>query len=108
MTGDPEPRYLRDTREHIHPCVRVRLACRGKGAEDQGLYNPTALEHFKLLAPGEVADKSGGVQDRYEHRYRWVLHADDRVVILPESELGDVELKLLRMSPEARRAMEQG
>ncbi|MCJ1392327.1 polynucleotide adenylyltransferase [Xylographa bjoerkii] len=108
VTGDPEPRLLRDTREHIHPCVRVRLACGGKGAEDYGLYKPKALKHFKLLAPGEVADKSGAVQDHYEDRYRWVLTTQDGVVILPESELGDVELKLLDMSPEAKKVVKQG
>ncbi|MCJ1285256.1 polynucleotide adenylyltransferase [Xylographa opegraphella] len=106
VTGDPKPRYLRDTREHIHPSVRVRLACGGKGAEDQGFYTPEALKKFKLLAPGEVTDKTAAVQDPYEHRYRWVLRSRDRVVILPESELGDVELKLLRMSPEAEKMVE--
>ncbi|MCJ1434448.1 hypothetical protein MMC27_003816 [Xylographa pallens] len=108
VTGDPEPRYLRDTREQIHPSVRVRLACGGQGAEDQGPYRPDALEHFQLLAPGEVADKRGAVHDQHEDRYRWVLRMQDRVVILPESELGDVELKLLRMSPEAEKVVGQG
>ncbi|MCJ1401636.1 polynucleotide adenylyltransferase [Xylographa trunciseda] len=106
MTGDPEDRFLQDTREHIHPCVRVRLACGGRGAEDQGPYDPAALKHFRLLAPGEVADKAGAVQDRYEDRYRWVLRTPDRVVILPETELGDVERELLDMSPETRKVLE--
>ena len=107
VTGDTEPRYLQDTREHIHPCVRVRLACGGKGAEDRGLYNPKALKHFKLLAPGEVTDKSGAVTDQYEDRYRWVLRTPERVVILPETELGDVELRLLKLSPESQKIVEQ-
>ena len=108
VTGDPEPRHLRDTREHIHPCVRLRLARGGTGAEDQGLYQPQALEGFKLLAPGEVADPSGTAKDPYENRYRWVLRTPERVVVLPESELGDVELKLLRLSPEMEKEVRRG
>lgn len=67
----------------------------GKGAEDAGVYTPRALKGWKLLAPGEEGDKATGMADTDVQRYRWVLKAPDgRVVVLPEVELGPVEVEL--------------
>lgn len=103
ITGKPLPRFLHDTNEQVHPSVRVRLECHGKGAGDRGVYDPPALKNFKLLAPGELA------KDQYEDHFRWVFRAaDGREVVLPESFLGDVELKLLGLSPEQKKMVDLG
>lgn len=94
-TGKPLPTFLTDTHEYMHPCVRIRMEKGGKGAEDAGVYTPRALKGWKLLAPGEEGDKATGMADRDVERYRWVLKAQDgRVVVLPEIELGPVEVEL--------------
>ncbi|MCJ1476170.1 hypothetical protein MMC13_004835 [Lambiella insularis] len=104
VTGKEVPRLLHDTREHIHPCVRVRMSLHGKGAEDHGVYKPQALKKFQLISPGEPANAYGLTKDhQYDDRFRWVFRAPTgRVVVLPESRLGDVEKKLLDLFPAAK------
>ncbi|MCJ1249634.1 hypothetical protein MMC30_006860 [Trapelia coarctata] len=94
-TGKPLPTFLADTQEFVHPCVRIRIEKGGKGDGDQGVYKPGALKGWKLLAPGDEGGKAAGTEDKYADRYRWVLSgADGRVVVLPEMELGGVEVRL--------------
>lgn len=39
-TGKTTKRRLRETEESVHASVRVRIALKGLGREDKGLYNP--------------------------------------------------------------------
>jgi hypothetical protein len=94
-SGKITPTPLKDTREHIHQCVRVRLEKKGKGMDDLDLYKPEALAGWKLLAPGEVYGKS----TEHSDKYRWICEAEDgRTIVLPEMELGEVELTLKKES----------
>ena len=65
----------------------------GLGTGDKGRYKPRALEGWKAVG--------------YPGRYRWVGGAGDGrmdgKLVLPEEELGELEMELLRRSPEAVR-----
>ena len=108
LTGRTTDRPLQNTNEHIHPCVRIRIETGGLGTEDQGAYNPTALQGFSVVS-NELSGKNGKAAISASQEplsstgITWVKHDDSkgRVIAIPEDGLGDVELELKRMLPEA-------
>lgn len=93
-TGKALERFLTNTMEYVHPSVRVRGEKAGKGEGDRGVYRPRALKGWEVRAPGE-GGKGEGAGDRFVGSWRWVLSGKDgRVVVLPEMELGAVEVRL--------------
>ncbi|CAI4211490.1 unnamed protein product [Parascedosporium putredinis] len=51
-TGLPTKEFLVDTNERIHPCVRVRLCCKGLGLNDSAVWDPEPLKKWKLKRVG--------------------------------------------------------
>lgn len=84
---------MRETNEHIHPAVRSRIKLKGPGLADKGFYQPPALEGFEMVQSG--SEGSTAVQ--------WELRKPDgsgQDVVLSEDKIGDIELELLKKSPE--------
>ena len=44
--------FLSDTSEHVHSCVRTRLACRGLGLDDQDVWQLRSLRYCWLTRVG--------------------------------------------------------
>lgn len=87
---------LHETHEYIHPSVRTRFVLRGPGREDDGDYEPKALDDWKLIV--EYPDGPDGKPDVY-----WKAKFRDNNVstrILPEAPLWEFERALLRLSPD--------
>ena len=102
QTNNPTGTRLVHTEEAVHPSVRIRIEMKGKGTEDQGTYKSDALKDFECLAPNAAApDATSPTAERNpaRERHRWVSQRGKDVVVLPEDELGEIELELLRMSP---------
>ena len=90
-TGAPTGRRLRETNEHVHISVRMRLALHGLGTEDAPKYEPEALKDWKL-GRGQAAGRSG---------YSWTKKDEKGVLLeMPEDGLGDMEIELLEKSPD--------
>lgn len=89
-------RPLRDTHEYIHPSVRTRIRLKGPGMEDDGRYDPEAMDDWKLVVEYPDGDK-GRPNVYWRARFR-----SDNVStrILPESPLWDLEKELLALDPE--------
>ncbi|MCJ1410985.1 hypothetical protein MMC19_005073 [Ptychographa xylographoides] len=103
-TGKSESRKLHHTEEHIHPCVRARITAGCRGIQGKSLYKPRALKGFRLLAPGEAVADSNIAHNLHSadslDRFRWVYHCHDgTTVIIPECNMGDVELQLKATLP---------
>lgn len=58
-TGLPTKEFLVDTNERIHPCVRVRLCCKGLGLNDSGVWDPEPLKKWKLKRVGAATATNG-------------------------------------------------
>ena len=102
---------LEGTNEVIHPSVRIRMEMEGLGVGDKGNYKPRALKGWKWIgysgkyrwvggeaagarARGKGADCQSGSEGSQE------IRADGKIVLM-EEELGELEMELLRRSPEA-------
>ena len=75
----------------------------GKGVDDLGKYKSEALKGWECIPPdAEAPESTSPTAERNPERkrFRWVSKRGSDVVVLPEDELGDAELELLRMSPE--------
>lgn len=84
-------RRLVGSNETVHPSARVRVACGGKGLDDEGAYFPRGLEGFKIVGP-EGAD----MRDPLAEGFRWVGRDEEgKEVVLEECRLGKMELALL-------------
>lgn len=59
-TNQPKKEFLLDTNERIHPSVRVRLACKGLGLDDQGVWEAESLKKWKLVRVNPGAANNGG------------------------------------------------
>ncbi|KAF1983722.1 hypothetical protein K402DRAFT_337901 [Aulographum hederae CBS 113979] len=102
---DPESgrftdRPLADTHEYVHPSVRTRFKLRGPGTDDEGRYDPEALDDWKLVVeypPPEHPD-GGSVKPKVYWRARF---RDENVStrVLPESPLWGIERDLLAQDP---------
>ena len=97
-TGASTKTPLRNTHEHIHPSVRVRLALKGKGIGDKGLYEPEALKGWKLVSTSD-GDVDKGDPDKGDPQvlgYEWILDKgrDGSKVVLKEDQMGNVERRL--------------
>lgn len=86
-------RKLVHTRETVHACVRIRKLLHGKGEDDHGTYNPTALTDFKLLGTPE------------DNNVRWEAGPNR---VLQEDDIGSVEQQLLAQFPEIERLVASG
>ena len=89
------PRPLVDTHEYIHASVRWRVERNGKGTDDVGLYEPTALKGWTRFK------KSGDVPGEG----RWVWESPDSAGenrgeegVLPEDQLEGIEVFLYELS----------
>lgn len=98
-TGEPTGRGLENTGETIHASVRVRKILNGIGTVDRPAYEPESLNGWQMVGNGHEGDEST--------RRRWVCKAKkEEPIVLLEEKLGEVELKLLELSPEAKEAYE--
>ncbi|KAK6345806.1 hypothetical protein TWF730_010149 [Orbilia blumenaviensis] len=85
-TAERTGKFLKNTRETVHVSVRVRMALKGYGVDDEGSYSPKALRGWKFYYDDEIG------------RYKWVNKTTG--VELFEMDLGPVERKLLEMYPD--------
>lgn len=82
---------LRQTNEYVHPSVRVRVVLNGPGMEDEGRYEGTALQEYRLKTENN---------DREQPLVVWVPRSRRKgVTRLPESPLWGTEKELLRTDP---------
>jgi Uncharacterized alpha/beta hydrolase domain (DUF2235) len=91
--GQVTNRPLRETHEYMHASVRTRYVLRGPGMEDEGDYEPRAMEDWKL-----VVEYPHGEDGRPE--VFWKAKFKEKNVstrILPEAPLWAFERKLLNM-----------
>ena len=102
-TNDPTDVRLVHTEETVHASVRIRMELGGKGAEDVGKYKSEALKGWDCVPPDvEAPEATSPTAERNptRKRHRWVSVRGKDVVVLPEDELAEIELGLLRMSEE--------
>lgn len=106
-TGKETERPLRDTGEHIHACVRVRMGSqKGLGTADSGHYAPEALKEWKLAGVDHAEEFIEDAADQHHlgmHKFRWEHRTDKKQVPLPEDTLGEAELRLLETYPDVYR-----
>ncbi|KAF7542678.1 hypothetical protein G7Z17_g11371 [Cylindrodendrum hubeiense] len=115
-------RFLMDTNERIHSSVRIRLACKGLGLNDKGVWDcPALLKSWKVKRSQENFDDPvpfhpdwdpEADQDAYGHpsdckKGRWIWEycgdeknapADKKQRIMVEEPLGPYERYLLKLS----------
>ena len=100
MNGRPTSKPLRNTNEYIHPSVRSRICLDGPGVKDYDIYEPKAMDDYKLkfqeLGPGVEPKSQLAVWE-----YRTKRRGQQRKV-LPESPLWETEKRLLEYSPKMR------
>lgn len=84
-TGLPQTRKLVHTNESVHASVRIRKILGGKGGNDEGPYQLTALKGFKLLGTPE------------KHDVRWE-HSSGRILV--EDQLSPMERVILEHFPD--------
>lgn len=87
--GKELPEYLEDTCEAIHPSVRVRLAVGGLGYDDKRKWNASSL-----------TDAGWELKKGADGKWFWEYegNADIPNKILPESELGHYEKRMLELA----------
>jgi len=104
ITAKETTRPLRDTGEHIHACVRVRMSSEnGLGTADRGHYDPEALREWELAGVDHAREVIDDAADQHHlgmHRFRWEHRTDEKQVPLPEGTLGEVELRLIETYPD--------
>lgn len=85
------PQRLHGTMERIHPAVRVRMRTKGLGYNDQGEYEPESLR-------GWICEAAPGAQHEGHKVMQWrkVGTSTDVEIVLPEEELTEFEMKVLR------------
>lgn len=90
-TGRPTSMPLRQTNEYVHPSVRARIVLDGPGVGDEGRYEGTALQEYRLKTEGN---------DRERPLVVWVPRSRRKgATRLPESPLWEIEKELLRTDP---------
>lgn len=89
-TGEQTREPLINTNEYIHASARSRLVLRGPGYGDKGVYNPKALQYYRIRY-----EKVDGLMSPW-----FWEETTAQPLILPEAPLRDAELMLLRGSPE--------
>ena len=110
-TGAQTGTRLRDTREFIHPSVRVRMAMHGKGLGDNGAYAPPSLAGWRQYAPGvRFEGKANPWPREFDDVWKWVnleSAKDGETVWIAEEELGSGERALLKRWPEQSAAVDK-
>lgn len=90
-TGRPTSMPLRQTNEYVHPSVRARIVLDGPGMEDEGRYEGTALQEYRLKTEGNDIERPLVV---------WVPRSRRKGANrLPESPLWGTEKELLHTDP---------
>ncbi|MCJ1309426.1 hypothetical protein MMC25_003085 [Agyrium rufum] len=108
-TGETTSRALRRTCEYIHPCVRTRINCGGPGVRDRGLYDPKALQNFKLrIRDGGAEGERQIVTWESRTKRKAGSRKGEPKIILQESPLWETELLLLERSQKVRDYLLQG
>lgn len=107
---------LEGTNEVVHPSVRIRMEMGGAGVADKGLYKPRALKGWRVVGyPGKyrwVGGEGEGKRVRNQESRIQLVNGDregedegqdrpDGKMVLPEERLSELELELLRRTPEA-------
>jgi hypothetical protein len=93
QTGVNTKTPLRQTNEYVHSSIRVRLALKGRGIGDHGVYDPKALKGWKLINTSNAATDEG---DPRAHGFEWIREKgrDGSTVVLKEDEMGSIERRL--------------
>lgn len=107
---------LERTNEVVHPSVRIRIEMGGAGIADKGIYKPRALKGWRVVGypgkyrwvGGEGKEKLVGNQEAQGERVDGDRGGEeegqsraDGKMMLPEERLGELEMELLRRTPEA-------
>ena len=114
--------FLQDTNERIHSSVRVRLACKGLGLNDTGVWNCPALDKWRLRFTADQYEDPVPLHPQWESegdepvfikhpsessKGRWVweyvgdereAHPDRTQRVMVEEPLGPYERYLLQLS----------
>lgn len=111
--------YLQDTNERIHSSVRIRLACRGLGLNDKGIWDCSALEKWRLKRTKDKYvdpvphhpgwEPTGPEEDLMEHpsectkgRWIWEYAGNEKTApkqrVMVEEPLGPYERYFLRLA----------
>ena len=94
-TGNPTSKPLRDTNEYVHPSVRARTGLGGPGVEDRGVYDPRAMDGYRLkVASSHLPGEPLAVWESRARRKGGPRR------VLAESPLWETERKLLGYSPD--------
>jgi hypothetical protein len=90
----------------MHASVRVRLGLKGLGPNDVGIWQAKGLKGFIIDGVDVDGDGMADGMDRHhtgQSYIKWLWRKTpwaEPEISLPEDVLGDVELELLRQSPE--------
>ena len=109
-TGAQTNTRLRDTREFIHPSVRVRMVMNGKGPGDKGTYVPPSLAGWKQYAPNVHFEGKNPWPRELDARWKWVdpeSGKDGEVIWIAEEEFGSGEGVLLERWPDQTEALKK-
>ena len=92
---------LQNTKEYIHPSVRVRQQLHGKGTNDSANYTPGSLVGWTLYKPDENYKKGTNPWPvEVNSEYKWVVERDGgKVTYITEEGLTDEEMRMLDRSP---------
>lgn len=104
ISGADTGRPLRNTKEFIHASVRLRWGGKNLDLEDKGTYKPKALDGWTLRGAGADVELIGDSGIAWEHESGG--KAGRR--ILQEDELGAVEKRLLKISPDMAKRVTAG
>ena len=101
---------LRDTREFVHPSVRVRVAGKGPGVGGKGAYDPPALKGWRRYAPGEAFEgKANPWPAELDRVWKWVAPSSGNgkeAVWVAEERMGEGEMAMLEEWPEVKAEVE--
>ena len=93
---------LENTKEYIHPSVRVRAELHGRGTNDSNDYTPGALVGWTLYKPDEDYKKGTNPWlPKDDSSYKWVIERDGKVMCITEEVLTDAEFQMLDRSPKS-------
>lgn len=101
-TGRPTSKRLKNTHEYIHASVRSRLGLQGPGPSDRGVYDPPALRDWtfdtEVVGPGHGGNSDGLVVVWTDRGAKGRGGGQEKI---PEAQLSETEMVLLRQSPRA-------
>lgn len=91
---------LKNTNEHVHSSVRVRMGQKDTGYGEKGYYNPNALKGWDRQGQ-EVSGAASGVDQMKDVVWeKKSPKADGKVLRMPEDQLGELERTIMEIWPE--------